>query len=101
MSALLVWKGALDIQGAGGDIDAIRYKEEPEEEMKHLEHAFDWLPGCADSAFLKAFICDVSPQPLWTLSLEMVHSPDVESPNPNPPISTDESRPHTHHRDAA
>lgn len=60
--------------------------------MKHLEYAFDWLPGCADSAFLKAFICDVSPQPLWTISLEMLHSPDVESPNPNPPISTDESR---------
>lgn len=63
--------------------------------MKHLEPAFDWLPGCADRAFLKAFICDVSPQPLWTLSLEMVHFPDVESPNPNPSISTDESQPHT------
>lgn len=33
-------------------------------------------------------------QPLWSLSLEMLHSPDVESPNPNPPISTDESQPH-------
>lgn len=63
--------------------------------MKHLKDGFDWLPRCADGAFLKAFICDVSPQPLWTLSLEMVQSPDVESPNSNPSISTDESQPHT------
>lgn len=57
-------KEALDTHGAPDDTDAILYKDDQLEEMKHLEHAFDWLPGCADSAFLKVFICDVSPQPL-------------------------------------
>lgn len=94
-STLLVsWKEALDSGDAGDDTDAIQCKEEWREEMKHLKPAFDWFSGCADGSVLKAFICDVSPQPLWTLSLEIVYSPDVESPNPNPPIATDESQPH-------
>lgn len=45
MNTLLVfWKGALDTRGAIDDIDAILYKEEPQEEMKHLE----LLTGCQD-----------------------------------------------------
>lgn len=35
--------------------------------MKQLAHAFDWLLASADSAFLKASICEDFLQPLWTL----------------------------------
>lgn len=64
-SKLLVpWKEALDARGAGDYTDAIHYKEEPQEEMKQLEHALDPLLWRADSAFLEAFICEASLQPL-------------------------------------
>ncbi|KAA8589089.1 hypothetical protein FQN60_010434 [Etheostoma spectabile] len=43
-----VGQEALDTHGAPDDTDAILYKDDQLEEMKHLEHAFDWLPGSND-----------------------------------------------------
>lgn len=74
------WKAALETCGNGDDIVGIQYKEGRREEIKHLEHAFHRLPGWSGGTFLKAFICDVSSQPLCTLFLEMVNPPDVQSP---------------------
>lgn len=94
---LVPWKEDLDTHGAGDYADAIHYKEEPQEEMKQLEHALDRLLWWCRQ-------CSLESVHLWGLSSTIVNSvlkwcnpPDVESPNPNPPppISTDESHPHT------